>query len=130
METYKIILIVIIFGLTILDLSLTYYYIHKYKIWQPDKPYNLMENNPLLVFLWNNMNLLIGTIVGAVIILALDYLIIKEAYWIFPLILIIVLSWALFNHYNNITLLNKLIEKYTDGKLPVEVFGNVIGNNK
>ena len=112
------------------DLISTYYYVYKYKKWQPEKPYNLIENNPLLVFLWNTFGLHLGMFIGSVIILSLIYIVSKSAYPIVVLILFMVLGYALFNHYTNINLLGKLIEKYPSGHLPTEVFGEVMGNNK
>lgn len=129
METYRLIALIVILSLSVLDLSLTHYYISKYRTWQPEKPFNMMERNPLLVFLWTKMNLIIGSLVGAVIILSLNFIIIKDAHWIFIPILFVVLIFALINHFNNITLLNKLIEQYPSGHLPENIFGKVIGNN-
>ena len=125
-RTYLLIGIMV---LCVLDLALTYYYIHTYKKWQPNKPYKLMEMNPLLVFLWNKFGLHIGMFIGAVIILALNYIVGKEAHWSIGIILFLVLCWTMYNHYNNIDLLNKLIEKYPSGYLPLEIFGVVEGNN-
>lgn len=129
METVRYIALIIIFALTLVDLSLTFYYVHRYKQWQPDKPYKAIELNPLLVYLWTKMNLIVGTIIGGIIILSLDYIIVKDAHWIFIPLLICLLIFALFNHYKNINLLHQLIEKYPLGHLPEEVFGAVVGNN-
>lgn len=128
-ENWRQIFIVVLIVMSIIDLSATYYYIKKYKSWQPNKPYKLMENNPLLVFLWNMFGIHLGIFIGAVIILALIYVIGKTAHPIVVGILFIILCFTLFNHYHNINLLWKLIEKYPSGHLPVEIFGEVIGNN-
>ena len=127
--TWRIWVIVILMSLSLIDLSATYYYISKYKQWQPDKPYNLIENNPLLVFLWNNLGFIMGSIVGAVIILSLIFIVGKSAHPIVGLIIFLILCYALQNHYSNINLIHELIIKYPSGHLPVEVFGNVVGNN-
>ncbi len=114
--------------LSVVDLSLTGYYVQKYKKWQPDKPYKLIERNPLLVFLWNTMGLWIGLLVGGVIILSLMFIVGKSAHWLVILLLLCFLIWAMFNHYTNINLLHQLIEKYPSGYLPTEIFGKVVGN--
>jgi len=126
---WRIIIIIILMSMSIIDLSLTFYYVKKYKWWQPNKPFNLIENNPLLVFLWNNLGLHLGMIVGSVIILTLIYLVGKSAHPIVILILFLFLCFALFNHNKNINLLHELIKLYPSGHLPVETFGKVIGNN-
>ena len=126
---WRIYVIIILLTLSFVDLSLTYYYVSKYKKWQPEKPYNLIENNPLLVFLWNMFGLHLGMFIGSIIILSLIYVIAKTAHPIVLGILGLVLCWTLFNHFTNINLLHKLIEKYPLGRLPEEVFGKVIGNN-
>lgn len=129
METFRLIALIVILILCVLDLSLTYYYVRKYKDWQPNKPYKLIEVNPILVFLWNNIGLILGTIVGGILIMTLNYIVVTKSHWAFSIILFALLIFALYNHYNNITLLNKLIEQYPLGHLPTEVFGNVTGNN-
>ena len=129
MEQYRLILMIIIMILAVADLALTYHYVYNYRKWQPEKPYKLIEMNPLLVFLWNKLGLHLGMFVGSVIILSLDYIIIKEAHWALPVILLGLLVFTLFNHLNNIGLLYKLIIKYPTGHLPIEVFGDVAGNN-
>ena len=125
----RIIAIIVMLSLSFLDLVLTYYYINRYKDWQPNKPYNLMEKNPLLVFLWNNFGLHLGMVIGSVIILSLIYLIAKTAHPVIVVLLGGFLIMAMFNHYNNIGLLGRLITKHPDGVLPEKVFGKVIGNN-
>jgi len=129
METWRTIALVLILTLCLIDLSLTYYYVQKYKYWQPQKPYKLIELNPLLRFLWNNLGLIFGTIVGAVIIFTLNYLVAKSGHWIIVSLLLLFLCWAIYNHTNNINLLHQLIEKYPSGYLPVETSGEVVGNN-
>ena len=129
METRQIITIILI-TLSVIDILITFYYVNKYKHWQPNKPYNLMEKNFLLVFLWNNIGLVLGTIVGAGIIWTLMFLIGKQAWIFLILILIIYLGYTIYNHFININLLNKLIEKYPSGYLPEETFGKVEGNNE
>lgn len=129
MIEWRIWVIVILMTLSIIDLGLTYYYVHKYKKWQPDKPYNMIEKNPLLVFLWNNIGLHLGMIVGSAIILTLIYIVGKTAHPIIVGILFLFLSWVVaFNHIKNINLLHQLIEKYPSGYLPKEIFGEVVGN--
>jgi len=125
---WRLIAIVVILTLGVLDLVLTYWYVHTYKQWQPNKPYNLIEKNPLLTFLWSKLGLQIGMMVGAVIILALQYIVTKEAHWGFVLLLFCVLVWVMFNHVNNIGLLSQLMEKYPSGYLPEAIFDVVEGN--
>lgn len=129
LNNWRLYVLILVMIASTFDVCLTYYYINKYKTWQPDKPYNLMERNPLLVFLWNKLGLVFGTLSGLVIILTLEAIIIKEAHWVIVLILLGLLVFAFSNHYSNINLLNKLIEKYPSGYLPVETFGEVVGNN-
>jgi hypothetical protein len=128
-ENWRIWVIGILMTLSIIDLGLTGYYVYKYKTWQPEKPYNLIELNPLLHFLWNNLGFWVGHFVGSVIILTLIYLVGKSAHPIIVGLLGVFLLGAMFNHYTNINLLHKLIEKYPSGHLPRETFGKVIGNN-
>jgi len=126
---WRIYIIIILLVLSILDLCLTFYYVSKYKKWQPDKPFNLIENNPLLVFLWNQLGLVFGSIVGAVIIWSLIYIVAKSAHPIVIGIVFLLLIYTMFNHFTNINLLHKLIEQYPSGHLPIETFGEVVGNN-
>jgi len=125
---WRLIATIVLIVLSVVDLSLTGYYVQKYKKWQPDKPYKLIERNPLLVFLWNTMGLWIGLLVGGVIILSLMFIVGKSAHWLVILLLLCFLIWAMFNHYTNINLLHQLIEKYPSGYLPTEIFGKVVGN--
>lgn len=125
----KTIIVIVIITLSLIDLVLTAYYINSYKKWQPNKPYRLMELNPLLVFLWDKMGFIIGMIVGSVIIISLNFIVAKYSNWIIALVLFGFLIFALINHIHNISLLNQLIEKYPTGILPKEIFGEVIGNN-
>lgn len=127
---WKLLLIICVMSLSLIDLVVTYVYVSTYKKWQPDKPFNLIELNPLLVFLWNKMGLTIGMITGGVVILSLNYIITKETHWIFGVIILIFLVLALFNHAKNINLLYMLMEKYPSGYLNPEIFGEVIGNVK
>lgn len=129
METWRIWVIVILMALSFVDLALTGYYVYKYKSWQPDKPYKLIELNPILVFLWSNLGFWLGHIVGSILILTLVFIVGKSAHWIVIVLLGLFFLYALFNHYNNITLLGKLITKYPSGHLPKKVFGDVVGNN-
>jgi len=129
MEEWRTIAIIAILILGVVDLGATFYYVKKYRSWQESKPYNLIELNPLLVFLWNNMGLVIGMIVGSVIILTLQFIVAKSAHWAIVVILFLFLLWASYNHFTNINLLDQLITKYPSGHLPVETFGNVIGSN-
>ena len=129
MNNWRLYLIIILMTMSVIDLVSTHIYVSKYKQWQPEKPYNLIENNPLLVFLWNQLGLIVGGIVGSAIILSLIYIIAKSAHPIVIGILFLVLCYALHNHYININLLGKLITKYPTGHLPEKIFGEVVGNN-
>ena len=128
-ENWRVFTLVLLLTLSVLDLVFTFFYVTVYKHWQPFKPYNLIELNPLLVFLWNKFGLYLGMLIGSVIILSLMYLIGKEAHWIIIVILLIVLCFEMFNHWNNIHLLWKLMEQYPSGFLPESIFGIVVGNN-
>jgi len=125
----RIYIVIIIMSLCIIDLIATTYYIYVYRQWQPEKPYNKIELNPLLVFLWNKFGFAIGMFISAVILLALNFIVSKEAHWIVVLMLGLFLVFAMYNHFTNINLLHKLIEAYPQGYLPAEVFGEVVGNN-
>jgi len=129
MNKIRFVVIILVMSLCLADLLLTYYYVNKYKAWQPEKPYKMIELNPLLRICWEKFGLHIGMIIGGVVILALNYIIAKEAHWLIVIILMCVLIYVMFNHVTNIGLLNQLIEKYPSGHLPKEVFGEVIGNN-
>ena len=122
-------LIIIIMTLCVLDLAFTFYYVHTYKKWQENKPYKLIELNPILVFLWTRLGFVIGSFVSAVVLLTLNFIIAKYTHWAIGLALLIALLFTMYNHAHNINLLWKLIEKYPSGYLPVETFGEVIGNN-
>lgn len=128
-EHWRIYAIIFLMTVSLVDLGLTYYYVSKYKTWQPNKPYEKIELNPLLRFLWNTFGLHLGMFIGAVVILSLNYVVGRYAHWIVVLILIGFISLALFNHFKNINLLFKLINKYPTGHLPESVFGKVVGNN-
>ena len=125
----RLIIVIIIMTLCVIDLTLTYYYIYKYKKWQPNKSYKLIEMNPLLRIAWEKLGLHLGMFVAAVIILALNYIVSKEAHWIIVCLLLGFLIFSMFNHAKNITLLIKLMEQYPLGHLPEAVFGIVQGNN-
>ena len=127
---WRLILIIVIMGLCIADLILTAYYVHKYRSWQPDKPYKLIELNPLLVFLWNKMGFWIGMLVSSVIILSLNFIVSKYAHWLVALLLLGFLVFTIYNHIKNFTLLIPLIQKYPLGYLPEAIFGVVVGNNE
>ncbi len=129
MENWRLILVIVIMFLSVVDLVMTVIYVHQYKKWQPDKPYNLIELNPLLVFLWNNLGLILGMIVGSIIILTLNFIIAKNTYWLIPVVIGIVILLNIINHFRNFGLLHNLIEQYPLGHLPEQVFGNVTGNN-
>jgi len=101
----RLIAIIIIMILCVTDLCLTYYYVNKYKKWQPNKPYKLIERNPLLTFSWNNFGLHLGMFIGAVVIIALNYIVAKNAHWLFVCLLFSFLIFAMFNHTRNIGLL-------------------------
>lgn len=122
-------LVVGLLVLSIVDLTLTFFYIKQYKSWQPNKPYKMIENNSLLVFLYERLGFYIGSFVGVVVILTLVYLVGRYSHWGVALFLGIVLCWAMYNHFHNFGLLYQLIEKYPLGSLPVETFGKVIGSN-
>ena len=129
MNNWRFYIVIIILGLCLIDLVATYYYVYTYKQWQLNKPYNLIEMNPLLRFLWNKFGFHLGMFIGAVVILSLNYIIAKEAHWIIVCLLLGFLLFAIFNHFNNIILIGKLITKYPSGILPTKIFGEVVGNN-
>lgn len=129
METYRLVLLIVVMALCITDLILTAYYINKYKQWQPNKPYKDMELNPLLVFLWEKLGFITGMLIASVILLTLNFIIARDGYVWLVVILICSFAFAMYNHINNLTLLHKLIEQYPTGHLPESIFGVVTGNN-
>jgi hypothetical protein len=129
MEMWRLIAMYVIMFVSATDLLATYYYIYTYKKWQPNKPYELMELNPLLRYLWKNFGLHIGMFIGTVIILSLNYVVCKHAHWGIVVLLGCLLGLAMFNHFKNINLLHKLIQQYPTGHLPEAIFGKVVGNN-
>jgi len=129
MNDLRFLLLILALSMAILDLFLTHIYVKRYKNWQPKKPYNLIEMNPLLVFLWNRLGLNLGMIIGSVIIISIIYFIAVYTHIALVILLLVTQFFALWNHNKNINLLNKLIEKYPDGKLPKETFGKVEGSN-
>lgn len=129
MNDLRFSLLILALSLAILDLFLTYIYVKRYKKWQPKKPYNLIEMNPLLVFLWNRLGLNLGTIIGSVIIISIIYFIAVYIHIALVILLLLTQLFALVNHNKNINLLDKLIKKYPDGKIPKETFGKVEGSN-
>lgn len=129
MNNLRFLLLILTLSLAIIDLILTYIYVKRYKNWQPKKPYNLIEMNPLLVFLWNRLGLNLGMIVGSVIIMSIIYFIAVYTHIALVILLLVTQFFALWNHNKNIKLLDKLIKKYPDGKLPKETFGKVEGSN-
>lgn len=130
MTTYRLIFIILIMGLCIADLVLTGYYVYEYRKWQPNKPYKLIELNPILVFLWEKMGFWIGMLVASVIILSLNFIVSKYAHWLVVLLLLGFLIFTIFNHIKNISLLYILMQKYPLGYLPEAIFGVVAGNNE
>ena len=118
-----------VLSMGIIDLALTYDYLTKYKKWQPNKPFNMIEMNPLLVFLLNRYGIKAGLLSGGIVILIIQFIIALDAHWVVVALLIIFQIYALFNHNKNLNLLDKLIKKYPTGYLPKETFGEVVGNN-
>ena len=126
---FRAIILIVIMTLCILDLSMTYFYIYKYKKWQPNKPYKLIELNPILRISLETFGLHLGMFIASIIILALNYYVVKNTHWIFSVILFLILIFTMINHTRNITLLFRLIDKYPFGHLPVTIFGKVEENN-
>jgi len=112
----RVIIFAIFVFLFLLDMMSTFYYVSNYSEWQPEKPYNLMEKNPMLVFLWNLLGLPIGTIVGGAIILSLLYLIAFKSSggcgWVTIGGIVCLFIFAIINNIINTNLLIKLREIY------------------
>ena len=93
-----------------LDFSLTYYFVDTYKTWQPDRLFEDMEMNPILITLWNTFGLKLGMLIGMLILLPIQYFIAKKV-WIGLVILFGgFLLFIMYNHYINITLLHELMK--------------------
>lgn len=116
-EKWRKYAVIIILILGIVDLLLTFYYVSSYHTWQPDKTFEEMETNPLLLLLWNNLGLSIGMFIGMLIILPLQYFIAKKLYWMIVLVLFLALAFALWNNLNNINMLHELIKLYPSGSI-------------
>ena len=129
MNNWRLALVIVIMTLCVLDLAMTYAYVYKYKRWQPNKPYRMIERNPVLRILWEKFGLHLGMFIGAVLILALNYIVAKEAHWIVVGLLLGLLLYTMYNHFTNIGLLYNLVIQYPSGYLPEETFGKVIGSN-
>jgi len=121
----KIILPILSLG----DLILTWLYIKKYKQWQPWKPTEKMEKNPLLRYLVDWLGIDIGMLIGSILILGVITYISLSSYWVIKLIVGIILILAIRNTLENNKLLDKLIKKYPDGKLPEDMKINEDKNN-
>ena len=115
--TWRNYAVVILLAMSLIDLGTTFYYVNTYKAWQPEKSFNLIEQNPLLVFLWNNLGFIVGMLVGSIIILTLIFLVAKSAHYAVVGLLFLFLCYALINHYFHITMLQDLITKYPLGHI-------------
>ena len=104
-----------LFLFSFIDLLLTYIYISNYHSWRPDVALNQMENNPLLVFLMNNLGITFGMILGALIIWFLIYIVVKKANIIIKVILLIALCLTLYINITNLVSLYDLIKLYPLG---------------
>lgn len=120
--------VIVLMILSVIDLSLTAFYVYRYRQWQPEKPFNLIEKNPLLVFLWDKIGFVPGMLIGAIIILLLVYVIASTS-WILGFLLLATFIFTMFNHLKNFGLLTELIKLYPLGHLPETIFGSVVGNN-
>lgn len=109
----RILLFGILIGLSIFDLSTTYIYLNNYHNWQPERQFNQMESNPLLLFLFNLFDLELGLLLGTIIIWSLMYIIAFKIKGYFGLVTIFLLTMALtlgiINNLIHINMLNKLI---------------------
>lgn len=112
------------------DLMLTSTYIATYKAWQPKKPYRLIEKNPLINLCLEKLGLRNGLLASLPIIFILNVFLLLILHWIILLVWLLIMFFVMYNHYKNFTLLGKLIDKYPNGHLPKDKFGEVIGNNK
>lgn len=93
-----------------MELLLTVFYVRKYKKWQPEKSYKQMESNPLLIFSWNSLGFVMGSIIGIlIIVIAISFVTI--ALRTFGFLVPIFLSVAFINNGRNLIKLNKLIKE-------------------
>ena len=99
------IIVLILFGI---DMLLTVSYVYKYKEWQPEKPYNQMEKNPLLVWLWNHVGLIEGWVIGVIIIASILLTLFAFTDKWFAFMMIGIYSLVIFNHIKNFWLLHIL----------------------
>lgn len=97
--------------LSVIDLTMTYFYIRQYKAWQPDKSFNKMESNWVLLFTWGKFGLNLGMVLGSIVILSLIFTWLTLTHWILWVITAIVLLAAIRNHIKNFIILNHLIKK-------------------
>ncbi len=125
-----IILATIAITLSITDLYLTNKYLKKYKKWQPNKPFNQIEKNVILLYNLKKWGFKRGMIFGGIVVFVINLLVIFFTPMWVVIILICILSFTIWNHLKNMKLLRKLIKKYPTGYLPKKVFGEVEGNNE
>lgn len=110
----KVFLITILI-LSLIDLGLTYNYINEYSNWQINKPFNEMEQNILLVYLWNVFGLKLGMVIGALIIWSLLILISRSASWIILISLLAVFIFGIVINIMHTIQLYDLIKLYPLG---------------
>ena len=104
-----IIIYEISFFLFILDMFLTGYYVSNYKKYAPEKEYNKMERNPLLVFLFKHLGIWMGLFIGTFIITMIWYILIVYITKYILIFMMPIYSWAIINHFINMQKLNDLI---------------------
>lgn len=116
-KVWRVLIVILLILISFTDLALTYHYVDSYKSWRPDVPYDKMEANPLLLFAWNHLGLLLGTILSGFIIWFLLILVGYKAHWLIIAIVLIALSLGVVNNINHINMLNDLIIKYSTGHI-------------
>ena len=111
-RTYAIITLLI---LSFIDLCFTYIYLAQYSAWQPDKTFNQMESNPLILFFINLLGLEFGLLFSAFIIWLLLYFIGTKADWYIIIPICLVLIFAIIINSIHLIELHKLIILYPNG---------------
>lgn len=109
---YAVILILL---LGFIDMATTYYFVDTYSNWQPDRPFEDMEVNPILLYLWNNLGFEFGMAIGFIILMSLNYIVARYAWIGVVLLFVVVLTFTLYNNITNINTLHELIKLYPTG---------------
>lgn len=111
-ENWRKYAIALLLILSVIDITLTFVYLNQYHNWQPDKAFNQMESNPLLLFLINILGLNFGLVIGSIIIWSLLVLIGKKGAWYVVVPVAFVLIFASIITLIHLNMLHELMDKF------------------